>query len=61
MPKVVYVLVKGSETPARIKADAVSEKKSLNAAEGSLVLTIGDVEVGKFVLAAVVGWWVQEE
>jgi hypothetical protein len=53
--------VKGSGTPARIKADAVNERKSLNAAEGSLILTNENVEVGKFSLTHVLGWWIQEE
>jgi hypothetical protein len=43
------------------QADAVNEKKTLNAAGGSLIVTNENVEVGKFSLMHVLGWWIQEE
>jgi hypothetical protein len=61
MPRVVYVQTVGNERPARVLADSVEERTSSAQPESMLVLKQGDLEVGRFKLDKVIGWWFHDE
>jgi hypothetical protein len=55
MPRYIYIQIEGVEKATRVEADsfAISADK--------LILKKDDQQVGEFMAAKVIGWWLQDE
>ena len=62
MPKLVYVVqIRGTEKPARIKAETCTKVEGVGGALNSLILKNGETVVAEFKGADIQGWWIQDE
>jgi hypothetical protein len=62
MSKFVYVQIKGTEKPARIKAETLPEtNEGGGGGLNRLILKNGETKVAEFIGSEVQGWWIQDE